>query len=275
MALNRACSFFLIALLLCGVALSCLGAVNAQASIPKPSVPQFTVTFDGPSFTLNTTYHLDQNTGEVVADIGYTNQYSYLVLTIKNQQFDSSHGELYYQIQIKNQNTGHQWQNVTYDGPNPKQTTNSEVTELTLSIQGQWGVPNLAGTQTEIQVRAMLGDFYYGHVYVFGGWMFSGETSDWSSTQSVSVPANVPLGSTSTPSSMSTPTPIPANSVVVSPSPTATVAQSATASDAPLLNWIEPVAFAVLVAVVALLVVFLVLMQRRIRVLEAKQSGAE
>ena len=42
-------------------------------SVPKPSVPEFTLELVGPPYYQNTTYSLDPNTGQVVAEIGYTN----------------------------------------------------------------------------------------------------------------------------------------------------------------------------------------------------------
>jgi hypothetical protein len=175
-------------------------------SIPKPSVPEFTVHLVGPSFTRNTIYSLDSNTGQIVANVGYTNKYSYVILTIKNQPFNPSYGSLYYNVQIKNQNTPYEnWTVVTYDGPNPKQTADSDFTNISLRIEGQWGVHSLAGTQTEIQVQAMLGDFYYGHSTFTSGFMFSGKTSDWSNTQTITIPANTPLSSTTSSPSSSTP----------------------------------------------------------------------
>jgi hypothetical protein len=162
---------------------------------------------------------LDSNTGQIIADIGYTNEYTYLVLTIKNQPFGSSYGSLYYNVQIKNQNTPYKnWTVVTYDGPNPQQTTDSDFTNISLAIGGQWGSPSLVGTQTDIQVQAMLGNFYYENGLFTGGFVFSGVTSPWSSIQTVNVPANVPLSPTSAPSSSPT---LPST-----PAPTATPTQS-------------------------------------------------
>lgn len=178
--------------------------VSAQ-SIPKPSVPEFTVNLEGPSFRRNTTYSLDSNTGQIVADIGYTNQYSIVVLTIKNQPFNPSYGSLYYNVQIKNQNTPYEnWTVVTYNyGPNPKQTTDSDFTTILLQIEGQWGLHSLAGTQTDIQVQAMLGIFNHETGPISGGFVFKGVTSDWSNTKTITVPENIPISS---PSPTSTPT---------------------------------------------------------------------
>ncbi|MGD6851415.1 MAG: hypothetical protein ACQCN6_05060 [Candidatus Bathyarchaeia archaeon] len=266
MAPKKATTAFLISLMIAGLALSSLYYVNAESSIPKPSVPQFTVHFEGPSFLRNTTYELDRNTGEVAADLGYTNQYSTIVLTIQNQPFDSSKGNLYYGIHLRTR-PGGEWMNVTYDGPYPEQSTDSKVTALKLNIQGQWSVPNLAGTHLEIQVQAMLGNFYYGHVYTFGGWMFSGEVSDWSSAQIVDVPANVQLTPTPPPHSSSVPSNAPASPT------TATSNQTDTVSDSQS-PWIIANTLAVgFGIIIALLIVVIILMHKKIRFLEVKQNG--
>src|SRR5665648_551687 len=114
---NKGFALFII-LIICISGLSMVKPTFAQ-SIPKPSVPEFTIHLVGPSFARNTTYSLDSNTGQIVANIGYTNEYSNVILAIKNQLFNPSVGSLYYNIQIKNQNTPYKnWTVVTYDGPN-------------------------------------------------------------------------------------------------------------------------------------------------------------
>lgn len=205
---------FIMALLLSTLAVA-VHYVTAQTptdinDTSKPYIPEFTLELVNPPYYVNTTYSLDPNTGQIVAKIGYTNEYSYVMLVIKNQPFNPSYGSLYYNVQIRNQNTPYKnWTVVPYDGPNPIQTTDSEYTNISLRIDCQWGLPSLAGTQTDIQVQAMLGDFYYGHSNppMTSGFMFSGITSDWSSTQTVSIPANIPLSSTPTPSTSPPPTP--------------------------------------------------------------------
>jgi hypothetical protein len=180
-----------------------VAASTDVSGIPKLSIPEFTLELVGPPYHVNTTYSLDPATGEVAADIGYTNPYSYVKLVIKNQPFDPSYGSLYYNVQIKNQNTLYEnWTVVRYDGPNPIQTTDSEYTNISLRIEGQWGLPTLAGTQTDIQVEAMLGNFDYVHSNppITSGFVFTGMTSGWSETQTISIPANTPLSSTPTPS---------------------------------------------------------------------------
>jgi hypothetical protein len=257
MALKTICSVLLAALLVFSLALSCFSIAQAQP-IQKPSVPQFTLSFEGPSFQRNTTYQLDPNSGQVVADLGFTNQYTSIVLTIKNQPFDSDSGKLYYGVQVKNQNTGNQWQNVTYDGPYPEQISDSDTTILRLNIQGQWSLPSIAGAKTDIRVQAMLGNFYYGHVYTFGGWLFDGQVSGWSSTQTVEVPANVQL----------TPTP-PPNSSTYPQSSIQNPAGALTDS----LSWLNVGLIGGLGVVIALLIVVIAFMHRRIKTLETELNG--
>ncbi len=87
------------------VAMSCLTLltlkpINAQ-STPTPSAPQFTLQLAGPQFILNTTYSLNPNTGQIEPNIGYTNKYTSLVIVIKNQEFDSKYGSVYYNVTVK------------------------------------------------------------------------------------------------------------------------------------------------------------------------------
>lgn len=264
--INRAWALILIAV----IAISCLGILSVKPSkaqtIPKPSVPEFTLSFEGPSFQRNTTYQLDPNNGQVVADLGFINQYTSVVITIKNQPFDSSYGKLYYGIQVKNQNTGNQWQNVTYDSPYPEQSSDSDTTILRLNIQGQWSLPSIAGYKTDIRVQALLGDFYYGHVSFIGGWMFSGQVSDWSNARAVEVSANVPL----------TPTPPPNSSIyptVYTQIPTGTQNNTDGSSDSSA-TWLTFAVIGGLGVVIALLIVVITFMHRRIKTLEHKQTGA-
>ena len=177
-----------------------------------PSVPVYTVQIVGPPYIQPTTYSLNSSSGQVVANIGYTNEYSYVVVTIKNQPFtpfNDPQGNpigFYYNVQIKNHNTTDDWLLVypAYNGY-PTQSTDSDYTNLSIAVA------SLAGTQTDIQVDANIG--YIGRE-VLGAtnvpYVFVGLTSGWSNTQTVTIPANIPLSPTPAPSSStSTPTPTP------------------------------------------------------------------
>ncbi len=180
--------------------------------LPTPSIPEFTVQLVGPPYTQPTTYQLDPTTGQIVANIGYTNEYSAVEVTIKNQPlvFDYSNEHLigafgfYYNIQIKPHSSSGDWTDI-YQAWNDGYgvPSNSEYTNLSFSIEGQMGVGVLAGTQIDIQVQAMIGQI--GRVYNPNAasqidmfpYEFEGQTSAWSTTQTITVPANTPLSANS------------------------------------------------------------------------------
>lgn len=237
-----------------GLTLTLVKTVSAQLK-PIPTVPTFTVHLVGPPTVVNTTYSLDPNTGLVVAKIGYTNKYSAIVLTIENQPFNPSSGSLYYNVQVKNQNTPNEnWTVVGWnDMPNPEQTSGSEYTNITLFVEGFAGYPgSFVGTQTDIQVQAMLGSFSYGSTSLLtSGYIFVGVTSGWSKTETVSVPANVPLSPTPAPSSST-------QTLTSTPSPTSTPTPVSSASNTLLLLTITValIVIAFLLAIIAFLLLY-------------------
>ncbi len=228
----------------------------SSVPIPTPSIPTFTVQPVGPPYTVPTTYSLNQSTGQVVAQIGYTNEFSYVVVTIKNQPFtsyfDSNLAQnilFYYNIQIKNHNES-SWSDIyTADNGYLTQSDSDYTnTSIPLSNLSEVGIPIPEGTQTDIQVEAMIG--YVSRVYNPNAtslldmypWEFTGQTSGWSNTQTVTIPANVPLSSSPAPSS-STSTSSPSSS-------TSTTAPTSTQSPTSI--------YEILIAsFVALVVVFL------------------
>jgi hypothetical protein len=180
------------------VARSCLtplmvGMANAQTppSIPAPSIPQFSAQYVG-------------------------QPYNALVITIKNQPHNPSDGALYYNVRLKGNNIP---ENDSYDvwqypldylfqiyDTYPEQSTDSDYTNITITAQS--GLLPL-DTQTDVQVEAMLGGINRGPVFN-SAWRFGGQTSNWSDTQTVGVPAIA----TSTPTITQSITPIPADNSV-------------------------------------------------------------
>lgn len=240
--------------------LSVFGVKPADAqSTPTPAVPAFTVELVGPSTVVNTTYSLDQNTGQIVANVGYTSQYSALNITIKNQQIAHGGSGFFYNVRVKIHNSTGNWTDL-YD-PNsgfPLQS-DSEYTTISLNI-GAYpsgtqiisaagpSTPIPVGTQTDIQVQALVGSLYVKLAGWSGElWAFNGAESDWSSTQTVNVPANVPLSSTSTPSPTAT-------------TPTTTAASSSQPSSFFL---IEAISLTVIAVLLAMVVVLMLLLKKR------------
>ena len=77
------------------------------------------------------------------------------------------------------------------------------------------GIVIPTGTQTDIQVEAMIGSIgrqlnpnATSQIDMYP-YVFTGETSGWSNTQTVTLPANTPLSPNPTPSPETTPSPLP------------------------------------------------------------------
>lgn len=155
---------------------------NAQtpSSVPAPSIPQFSAQFVGQPDNA-------------------------LVITVKNQPHNSTDGTLYYNVRLKDHNIP---ENDSYDvwqypldnlfrntETYPEQNPNSGYTNITITAS-QSGVL-LPGTQIDIQVEAMLGSINRGPVFN-SAWRFGGQTSNWSNTQTVEIPATSDLTSTFT-----------------------------------------------------------------------------
>jgi hypothetical protein len=182
----------------------------SPVSIPTPSVPEFTLKLVGPPYVQNTTYSLDTNTGQIVAKIGYTNPYSALEINVRNQPFvkpyEGAFGNLYYNVRIKDHDATGNWievYNANYFFP--IQEDDSDYTNVGGSIEDFNFAGSLVGRQVDIQVEAMLGGIFRSSPAFGSGDEFRGAVSGWSSTQTISIPANTPLSPTPTSTSSSTP----------------------------------------------------------------------
>jgi hypothetical protein len=180
-------------------------------SIPKPSVPEFTVRFIDASYYTLTTYSIDPYTGQNVTHPSYYVANKTIIVSIKNQLFvsiyDPSGGwntSLFYDTRIK----GHYVENWTnlYLVDNLPSKSSSDYTVFSY-VSEQPNCENTyilgdtmpdfpAGAQVDFQVKAMNG---YVHrvfnpnatnqleMYPYG---FTGEESGWSNTQTVTINAN-------------------------------------------------------------------------------------
>jgi hypothetical protein len=154
-------------------------------SIPTPLVPEFTVKFVG-TFS--------------IPFIGYS--LPTVNITIKNQPFTpytDQHGNkinLYYIIQWK-ENSSNSWQQTQI----PLNESNSNYTETNLGLIRS-EAPSPTG-QVDFQVEAVIGYITYNSGSVPQGEYippaYIGEFSGWSNTQTVAVPENSALTSTSKP----------------------------------------------------------------------------
>jgi hypothetical protein len=191
----------------------------------KPSTPEFTSKYIDLSYDVPPTYGIDPYTGKTV-----TTQDSYHIdnrsiqFTIKNQPFttymDPSGNQtgLYYNFRIKGA-YGTEWDYYPfapngistnrYGGPfdpispiSPASKiaqSNTEYTTITIKIPGVYRVPTKA--QLEVQVQAIAGYMVYqDRLYVF-----IGESSDWSPTQTLTIGKNT--SATASPSASPTTAP--------------------------------------------------------------------
>jgi hypothetical protein len=297
-----------IALLLLLVATSLIVVKPAFAqSIPKPSTPDFTVKFvdrsyDVPSTSVTTT---DPYTGEkkVTTQTGYHIQNTSFVVSIRNQPFASyATGDhqvsLYYGIQVKGHFSPY-WGDLTfyYDDHPYFGATNEGYTTVVFGLSGNNGTYDPESGRSGYMGADFIGGSYGGQVdfraISIAGYYISVQdppnpfnirhpyhdefitlqTSDWSNTQTVTLSGSVSTSTTN-----------PTAPTIFTSSPTVTISQSPTLTpnqtgdNSAVLhfdfNWLELGVFAALGVVVALLVGFIVLLRRRIRVLELKQNGS-
>jgi hypothetical protein len=192
-----------VAILVAVTSLTMLRPANAQ-TIPKPSVPQFTIkyvddSYDVPSTTNST---INPYTGKTETTIipGYHVSNFTVHVTIKNQPFnavtvDGNQVNLFFAVRYKG-HFGTEWieqypdtQHMDTYGYDYLPVLQSSSGETLMICPGNY--PNDA--QVDFQVMALQGYFskYYTHVpLLVYTWVFTGQKSDWSNTQTITVPMN-------------------------------------------------------------------------------------
>lgn len=185
--------------------------------IPTPSVPEFTAKYVNSSYEVPTSYSTDPYTGQNVTHPSYYVDNESIVVTIKNQAFasfiDNINGapwniSLFLNVREK----GHYAENWTeiYYADDYLYQTNSDYTTVAYSLTQndfQFGNDLSSGGQVDFQVEALIGyvDRDFSHGFFDAPYVFNGQTSGWSNTQTVTVSGNVPLNSAS-PNPTTTPT---------------------------------------------------------------------
>jgi hypothetical protein len=232
-------SAFLTVILISGLVLvGAVGFVTAQASdfssIPTPSVPEFTVTIVDSSYDVSTTYSTDPYTGETIPIEGYHVERRTIEVKIKNQPFSSFSLQespqaanwtvnFYYNVRYK----GH-FEDVWHDlyllsDGYPLQDSGSDYTVLSyeggysptegISLHTGAIMTTLpAGGMVDFQVEALIGYTHRDASTFFAPWVFEGQKSGWSSTQTITI-----SGSSSPSSPASTPMPTPTQTPVPTP----------------------------------------------------------
>ena len=217
-----------IALILILAASSMLWIESTSAqSIPKPSVPEFTVKQVDRSYDAPTTYTTNPYTGETITHQGYHVANLTIEVTIKNQPIQTTTNGynttgLFYNVQAKNHMNN--WSSAYNDEQN-KYTIKpaaSEHTVVTFILNAD-GLCSSPGSQVDIRVQAVTGTEFYvfskgGGPLPIGTQFILDEASSWSNTQTITVGVGeiVTIQPTPAPSQVSV-QPTPSGSTTVQP----------------------------------------------------------
>jgi hypothetical protein len=195
-----------------------VGCASAQF-VQTPSVPEFTVELVDSSYDEPTTYFTDPYTGETVTHEGYHVYRQNIELKIKNQPFTpytetgGQNIDFYYNIRIKGHFTGDWIELYNPSDGFPPQSSGSEYTEFSYiwggdanTMMGSKSISLPAGAQVDFQVEAMVGYTSRSGEPPWFPWTFYGETSGWSSTQTLTIVEFPTPSPEPTPSSEPTPT---------------------------------------------------------------------
>lgn len=253
-----------LALLLVLIASSLLVVGNAFAAVSKPSVPEgFSIAFSEHPFDVAPKTRIDPYTGEnVTYEGGYHEQNKTIEFTVKNQPFVTyTDGEghqvgLYYKISYK----GH-YEQYWDDYSQPLLASSSAYSILSVpSASILSGIP--AGGKVDLRIQAGIGYVtsfeYFMDTYIY---MLNGETSDWTSTQTITIPGSA---STPTPTLPAQSTPTSTATALPTQNPTTTPTQPNAQTDVPFkLDW-EGIALIVMAVAIAVMAVGMVALWRRI-----------
>ncbi|MGD6807983.1 MAG: hypothetical protein ACQCN4_13620 [Candidatus Bathyarchaeia archaeon] len=192
----------------------------ASPSIPKPSVPQFTVKLVDSSYDIPATTAVDPYTGKTVTQAGSHIESRTIKLYIKRESIEpfiveTSTGNWTAGLQYNIRWKGHfqqDWHEI-YTATNGYAGGEIEGEYLVVSYEGKYSSDGLdlyyqgliarfpPEGQVDFQVEAMVG--YVSRDPLAIGWVFNGETSGWGDTQTLTITETAP---TLFPSASSSPT---------------------------------------------------------------------
>ena len=208
-------------------------SVYAQ-SIPKPSVPQFSIQVVDRSYDVPATYYTDPYTGKQVTNPGYHVDDIRVEGKIKNQHFtpytipspnstDSYNTnrniDFYYNITYRG-HFGGEWRKLygSEDVDYLKQNYDMEYTNFTANKYN--AIEFQDGSQVDFQVKAIIGFETWGFVATWPYRILNGEDSEWSNTLTVTISKdtttgytyattidNLPYPTLTSPQTLPTPTP--------------------------------------------------------------------
>jgi hypothetical protein len=186
-SISKSLSLLLIVVLLITSSLLIIKFANAQ-TIPKPSIPEFTLKLVSHPYDVAPETTIDPYTGKtVITQHGYHVENKTVEITIKNQVLPklSDSNYLYYNVSYKGQ-YGTEWKYFGYSQYEPIiRQSNSDYTIINfenLPVEGQM----------DFRVQAQIG--YYSEIFYPMQFMdthfytFIGEVSGWSNTQTITIP---------------------------------------------------------------------------------------
>ena len=162
---------------------------NDLDSIPKPSIPEFTIGIIDSSYDVPTTYSIDPYTGENVTHPGYHVEANSLEIKLKNQPFqhfmiESYSVNFHFNIRVK----GHYSEDWGYPYSAYYGFIRADLgSEYTIEIIEPSMIDYPSGAQVDYQAEAMIG-YIRPPLGQFGSWFLVGETSGWSETKTLTFP---------------------------------------------------------------------------------------
>jgi hypothetical protein len=265
-------------LLVLTVTMSSLIMLESVNAATKPSIPQFTLKFVKHIFDSPPVPSTDPFTGKQTTLEGTHLEWLTLDLSSTNQQFTGtgktgyaqSYTGIMYKIRFKGYYS-QDWKNLTTfncegtAGPYFAQDSAKSNTVISLLLfdgvsvdqitryapqsRPDSGVTITSGGEADFQVEAMSGTVYVNHVLPFSPWVFEGDESGWTNTQTITYnEADVTTVYVSpTPTTNSPLTPMPTGTT---PTPTQTTPSPQGSQTGFGLSW-EQTAIVVLAVVVA------------------------
>ncbi|MGD6805425.1 MAG: hypothetical protein ACQCN4_00480 [Candidatus Bathyarchaeia archaeon] len=210
----------------------CLFIPSSEATLTKPNVPGFTINMYDSSYDIAPTSSVDSFTGKTIEVPGRHVEERIIEIRIKNPYLLSGSGvyptDFHYDIHYRGHfGTDQSWQSVfetRYGFLQP--VSSSEETIYTVVLHPDYSGINVAtwcryvpdNATIDFQVRAFIGG-YTGTPLT--EWIFTGETSDWSDTKTITLNFDTPVPKY-------VPPPAEMNGVITYASPQATPTDSAT-----------------------------------------------
>lgn len=240
-------------------------SANAQ-SVPKPSVPEFTVQINDRSYDVPTSYSIDQFTGEIITHEGYHVDNRTIEIIVKNQDYSAYKDDdihLCYNLSVKG-HFGDVW--MYYPENKGYLASDSAYTTITFDdfyrlIDNHMISYTPRDWKIDFRVQAMIGSYHVEWVSFnapdsplagYGIEVFTGEMSDWSDTKTITLEADT---NTPIPDEIINPSPTPPETPPETPTVTPTLAPLSV-NNLPDQTWLVAVgigvAAAIAVAAVAL-----------------------